>query len=508
MKASVFYGYGLGHTFSDLLSHVYFSYFILYLNAAVGISDLDAAWIILIGQVCDGIATPLFGIWCDRASKLETADAVPMRKRIHFGGFLTLVVFSFFLYGECWVCRLSGDSQFAVIVLLASIIQIAYAAVEVSYLSIVPFLAQDNKQRIKLVSISQLANTVTGIIVYISVIILSSTSDVSNGLIQSLFVIAALLGIPSIVLFYYLVQVEVKPHHPVEPTEDQGEPPIGHEAPECQQVENQILDDAADRNITPLIRGFKGATAASFTASQIVNEESENEKELEETSSGDRRPTQEQVTEVETLSTGNELQRQDSTLAQWFQKPAFYFTAMVYLGSRLGLLFIQIYTPIFLRDQFGIDSAILGSIPLVQYLASVVAIFATPALIGRFGRKWTYFLGSCSVLVSAVLFNVTADDEELIVITIYIFSSAAGVGTMVCLITSISLIAELVNHSGYGAMIYGLLGLLSKASTGIVLVVFFMIPELPVTAVLGYFPMAVLWIGVVFMSLVSLSADE
>lgn len=59
-------GYGLGHVLNDLCASVWFTYALVFYNVIIGLTNIDSGLLLLIGQIADGIATPIVGILSDR----------------------------------------------------------------------------------------------------------------------------------------------------------------------------------------------------------------------------------------------------------------------------------------------------------------------------------------------------------------------------------------------------------------------------------------------------------
>lgn len=59
-------GYGVGHVLNDLCASVWFTYALAYYKSIIGLKNIDSGLLLLIGQIADGIATPLVGIISDR----------------------------------------------------------------------------------------------------------------------------------------------------------------------------------------------------------------------------------------------------------------------------------------------------------------------------------------------------------------------------------------------------------------------------------------------------------
>lgn len=60
--------YGVGHMLNDLTSAMWFSYLLLFLHYGLQFSNSEAGLLLLIGQVADGMATPIVGFLSDKGA--------------------------------------------------------------------------------------------------------------------------------------------------------------------------------------------------------------------------------------------------------------------------------------------------------------------------------------------------------------------------------------------------------------------------------------------------------
>ena len=58
-------GYAMGHVLNDLCCAMYFSYLLVFLELA-GLSPVQAGWVLIAGQLVDGLTTPIVGWLSDR----------------------------------------------------------------------------------------------------------------------------------------------------------------------------------------------------------------------------------------------------------------------------------------------------------------------------------------------------------------------------------------------------------------------------------------------------------
>ena len=60
--------YAVGHFLNDLCASMWFTYLLLYLHSVRAYSSRGAGLLLLLGQVADGLCTPLVGFEADRAA--------------------------------------------------------------------------------------------------------------------------------------------------------------------------------------------------------------------------------------------------------------------------------------------------------------------------------------------------------------------------------------------------------------------------------------------------------
>jgi len=60
--------YAVGHFLNDLCASVWFTYLLLYYHSVLGLDGAAAGVLLLIGQIADGVATPLIGYESDRTA--------------------------------------------------------------------------------------------------------------------------------------------------------------------------------------------------------------------------------------------------------------------------------------------------------------------------------------------------------------------------------------------------------------------------------------------------------
>lgn len=68
LKFGTKFGFGLGHILNDLCAAMWFTYILVFFTSVLGWQAVYAGYVILIGQVADGISTVFVGVAEDRCS--------------------------------------------------------------------------------------------------------------------------------------------------------------------------------------------------------------------------------------------------------------------------------------------------------------------------------------------------------------------------------------------------------------------------------------------------------
>ena len=142
--------FGVGHVLNDLTASMWFTYLLVYLHKVVKFSNTNAGTLLLIGQVADACCTPLVGIGSDHTGRVRYGR----RKIWHLAGVVFVVVSFPFVFNRCLGCE-SAD-QWAKFVYYAAFIvlfQFGWAASQISHLSLIPELTDDDNEKCGLTSI-------------------------------------------------------------------------------------------------------------------------------------------------------------------------------------------------------------------------------------------------------------------------------------------------------------------------------------------------------------------
>ena len=139
-----YYTYGLGHFMNDLGGAIYFNYLLYFLKRVVLTPSAPLAF--LVGQIVDGIATPLVGYFSDRTP----SGRFGKRKPWYVSGFVIFLVGYFGIYQNIVTLKpgISNEAETGYYVTFMSLVNIGWAAVQISHMSLVPSLTSSTKRRV------------------------------------------------------------------------------------------------------------------------------------------------------------------------------------------------------------------------------------------------------------------------------------------------------------------------------------------------------------------------
>lgn len=83
---------------------MWFSYLLVFLHKVLGLDTYLCGIIILVGQIADGIATPLVGLESDYWASRPHANPIRSRKFWHLAGSICVAATFPFLFMKCIIC--------------------------------------------------------------------------------------------------------------------------------------------------------------------------------------------------------------------------------------------------------------------------------------------------------------------------------------------------------------------------------------------------------------------
>lgn len=137
--------YGVGHVMNDLCASMWFTHLLVFYQKVVQLSAIGAGVLLLIGQIVDGLATPLVGIESDGTEHSKYGR----RKVWHLGGCVAVALTFPFVFNLCVGCENASHwSLFVYYVPFIVIFQIGWAATQISHLSLIPDLASSCEEKV------------------------------------------------------------------------------------------------------------------------------------------------------------------------------------------------------------------------------------------------------------------------------------------------------------------------------------------------------------------------
>lgn len=139
--------YGVGHVFNDMCASMWFTYLLVFFHFVVRLNNTYAGLLLLIGQIVDASATPVIGILCDK-----TRTRYGRRKIWHLVGTIMVAISLFFFWHTCLPCNHSTPLGLKIFYFAVpiSIFQFGWASVQISHLSLIPELTEDESERVGL----------------------------------------------------------------------------------------------------------------------------------------------------------------------------------------------------------------------------------------------------------------------------------------------------------------------------------------------------------------------
>ena len=128
--------YGVGHILNDLVAHFWFSYALLFWTKIVGMTDTEAGFLLLVGQLADAISTLFIGFAGNR-TKFRWYGK---RKLWHLIGCVLVILGFPFVFNICISCdeNTTNTSKILYYAGFVVIFQCGWAFTENSHLDLIP----------------------------------------------------------------------------------------------------------------------------------------------------------------------------------------------------------------------------------------------------------------------------------------------------------------------------------------------------------------------------------
>ncbi|XP_067023223.1 major facilitator superfamily domain-containing protein 12-like [Acropora muricata] len=461
------FSHSVGHIFNDLAASAWFSYLIIFLTKIAGLSNASAGLVILLGQITDAIFTPINGFLNDR-----TVNRYGRRKIWHLIGTCCSTIAFPLLFSPCNGCEDSSKATKLVYYSsLGCLLQFGWGCVEISHLSLIPEISKLTNERVELNAIRSALTFLCGIFVYgVTWILLGQSSEKTiSPNIRKQFMYLGIIVVSTGTLFNIIFHTGTK-----EPPSDalikwqeerklkkQGNKTNGRKAllkVDCvsstsarrlsaQRVSTSVCKTAADKCCSDELISCDH----SFDGSKLQRAELQDEP------------------KDEIISRKACVVANQKTWKDWLKDPAFYKTGLVFTCSRLLINVSQSYFPLYLTETLKFQKEAIAYFPVVVLISGVFASAIVKPLNKRLGSKIAFSIGCLLALGACFWFYIQDVEGKTIV---YVPAVMMGSGGSIMLVTSLSLLAELIGQDKKsGAFVYGSIGFVNKLSSGVIIAV-------------------------------------
>ncbi|XP_074506796.1 major facilitator superfamily domain-containing protein 12-like [Sebastes fasciatus] len=416
--------YAVGHFLNDLCASMWFTYLLVFYHSVLGFGNTYAGVLLLVGQIADGVCTPLIGYESDRTPGCGNYGK---RKTWHLVGTLSVMLSFAFIFNQCLHCDSLTPQWASLIYFIPFIVvfQFGWAATQISHLSLIPELVTCEHAKVELTAYRYAFTVIANITVYAVAFLLfhvqaGEDDDVLGPADIPVFRNLALIVLGIGALFSLFFHLGIKERRPGAEGEAGGE------------------------------EGRKRTGEAGGEEGRKRMEEEEEEGEL--------RP----------LLPRNKT---SSSLLQWkcwLQQPSFYQVALLYMSTRLIVNLSQTYISMYLINTLSLPKKFIATIPLVMYVSGFLSSFIMKPVTKLIGKSITYSVGL--LLIMAFSYWVLVDGR--MGQRVYGAAVLLGAGSATILVISLSMTAELIaDQTQSGAFVYGAMSFTDKVANGVAVMV-------------------------------------
>ncbi|CAK6969410.1 major facilitator superfamily domain-containing protein 12a [Scomber scombrus] len=399
--------YAVGHFLNDLCASMWFTYLLVFYHSVLGFQNTYAGVLLLVGQIADGICTPLIGYESDQAPGCGNYGK---RKSWHLVGTVSVLLSFAFIFNQCLGCD-SFTPQWASLTYFVPFIiifQFGWAATQISHLSLIPELVTCEHAKVELTAYRYSFTVIANITVY--------------------------------AVAYLLFHVHAR----------QGEDALSDEL--------GPVDIPVFRNLALIVLGIGALFSIFFHLGTTekrpgAGEETGGGRTEEEEEEGERRPLLPRP-----KTTSSFLQWKC-----WLRQPSFYQVALLYMSTRLIVNLSQSYIAMYLLNTLGLPKNFIATIPLVMYVSGFLSSFIMKPVSKLIGKSLTYFMGL--LLIMAFSYWVLLDKN--MGQRVYGAAVLLGAGSATILVISLAMTAELIaDQTQSGAFVYGAMSFTDKLANG------------------------------------------
>lgn len=429
MNRIIILGYSIGHFFNDICCACWFYFFSYYLVHILDLDETTAGYIVLGGQVSDAISTILTGILSDMTNT-RFGKRIPW----YFVGSIVVAITYTLIYQGCIICNdnTSYTIKFIYLLINPCIFNIAWAAVQVSHMALLPSITLSIKKQDRITRYRTGVNFSAQFIALILSLVIFYLVPQRNIQYRVLAAVCATLGITCTIIFLIFVK------------------------------ESELI---------------KNIKSYYMTIKKIIREQDGNFNGYISSDFSD-----DEVNPVKQLQEIEDEEIKNINWKFWLSKIDFYVYMLVYMFVRMAInissSLITFYCKNILKWQNKEDStSVLISISLIILtVGSVInSLVLEEFLLKKFNPKKkrlaVFIIALFFMTIGCVPIYFLNNNNDWIY---FILSFAIGIGYSAGLSGASVLINDVVGPYGSkGAFVYGLYSFCDKLSCGIV--IFFMI---------------------------------
>lgn len=403
-------GYSVGHFLNDLCASMWFTYLLVYYHSVLGFNNSYAGILLMVGQIADGICTPLIGYESDHS---PGCCRYGKRKSWHLVGTICVLLSFPFIFNPALGAGPNAPHWVGLVYFIPFIVifQFGWAATQISHLSLIPELVTNDHEKVELTAYRYAFTVAANITVY---------------------------GLAWLFFHFHVGHPVVHTIAHLGSSED-----LGRE------------DIAVFRDLSLTVVGIGALFSLFFHLATKENRE-------------DHYQVSDQGEHTLLLTVPQSHQLKPLMLwKHWLKEPAFYQVAVLYMCTRLIVNLSQTYIAMYLTNSLNLPKNFIATIPLIMYVSGFLSSFVMKPINKWIGRNLTYCVGLVLIFIFAYWILV----DKHISTSIYALAVLLGIGSATILVTSLSMTADLIGtNTQSGAFVYGAMSFTDKLSNGLAVV--------------------------------------
>lgn len=395
--------YSVGHFLNDLCASMWFTYLLVYYHSVLGFNNTVAGVLLLVGQIADGICTPLIGYESDRTPGCRNYGK---RKSWHLVGTVSVLLSFPFIFNPCMGCA-EGTPQWVGLVYFIPFIvvfQFGWAATQISHLSLIPELVTKDQEKVELTAYRYAFTVIANITVY---------------------------GVAWLLFYFQAGQTG-------DPTQTES---LGRQ------------DIPIFRNLALIVIGLGSVFSLLF---HIGTKEKGRPLPAASCPADERQPL---ITRSQDAGGRSLLQWK-----HWLLEPAFYQVAGLYMCTRLIVNLSQTYISMYLTNSLFLPKNYIATIPLVMYVSGFMSSLIMKPVNKWIGRNMTYFVGLLLILAFACWVLLDHKMGKSVYGAAVLLGAGSATILVTSLSMTADLIGR---NTQSGAFVYGAMSFTDKVANGI-----------------------------------------